>query len=132
MGRVRIVGFVLSRLYIDDGDCLKSQLSELPPRVGRFAVYDSSVRDALLGLVGPVKRPAWASEPLVEVVRMAGDGGESLVLLNYTNADTVAITVNVPNWNGTAKALFADTNVTFNSGVASLSLGDVEVLQFVS
>jgi hypothetical protein len=133
MGKVRIVGFVLSRLYIDDQDCLNSQESELPPRVGRFAVYDQSVRNALLGLVGPVKRPASASEPLAEVVRMKKkDGSECLVLLNYTNAETVAITVNVPNWNGTAKALFADTNVIFNSGVASLSLGDVEVLQFVS
>src|SRR5262249_27840438 len=106
--------------------------SDLPPKYARFPDYDEKVRDAILGLVGDVNRPAWASEPLVEVVLMKrNDGGESLVLLNYTNAGIAALTVTVPNWNGTAHALFADTDIVFESGVATLTLGDVEVLKLV-
>jgi hypothetical protein len=127
-GKVRIVGCVLSRVYIDDPSCINS---DLPPRLGRFPVYDSSVREAVLSLVGDLERPAWASEPLVEVVRMKRDNGESLVLLNYTNAKIEALTVNVPGWDGTAHALFAGPDVAFASGVASLTLGDVEVLELV-
>jgi hypothetical protein len=127
-GRVRIVGSVLSRVYIDFKEpCLNSSL---PPELGRFPEYEPSVRDAVFRLVGDhVDRPAWADEPLVEVVRMAGNDGESLVLLNYTNADIGALTVNVPDWDGIAHALFADTDVTFEAGVASLALRDVEVLK---
>jgi hypothetical protein len=57
------------------------------------------------------------------------DGSESLVLLNYTNDPIEALTVNVPGWNGTARALFANADIAFNSGVASLTLRDVEVLK---
>src|SRR5262249_38162613 len=45
------------------------------------------------------------------------------------NAEIEALTVTVPGWDGTAHALFAGGDVTFDSGVASLTLGDVEVLE---
>lgn len=126
-GKVRIIGFELGAAYRDLADpCLNQAL---PGALGKFpSSYSATIRGAVLDAATGLDRPAWASDPLVELTRLRTPGGGSLAVLNYTGAPLDSVTVTVPGVKGPVQALFGAPVTVGPDGRLTFALKDVEVL----